>query len=52
MRRLHKAYDFKVYAGAGHGFLRAQEDMAGANATATQDAWPRTLAWFRKYLHT
>lgn len=50
MRQLHKTYDYKIYAGAGHGFLRAQEDMAGANATATHDAWERTIAWFQKYL--
>jgi carboxymethylenebutenolidase len=52
MRQVHKTYEYKIYPGAGHGFLRAQEDMAGANATATQDAWPRTIAWFRKYLRT
>lgn len=50
MQRLHKTYVPKVYPGAGHGFLRAQDDQNGANATATQDAWPRTIAWFRQYL--
>ena len=52
MKQLHKTYEHQVYAGAGHGFLRAQDDMAGANANATHDAWPRTIAWFKKYLHT
>jgi carboxymethylenebutenolidase len=50
MQRLHKTYTGKVYPGAGHGFLRAQEGQNGANATATSDAWPRTIAWFRQYL--
>jgi carboxymethylenebutenolidase len=50
MRRIHKTYEFKIGDGAGHGFLRARADMA--NETATRDAWPRTIAWFRKYLHT
>jgi len=24
--------------------------MNGANMTAIQQAWPKTIAWFRKYL--
>src|ERR1700722_9397497 len=50
MRTLHKVEEPHVYAGAGHGFLRAQEGQDGANAKAASDAWPRTVAWFRKYL--
>jgi carboxymethylenebutenolidase len=50
MDRLHKTYRDTIYAGAGHGFLRAQDGQNGANAAATSDAWPRTIAWFRKYL--
>jgi carboxymethylenebutenolidase len=54
MERLHKTYTDRIYAGAGHGFLRAQDDahdaQGSANAEATRDAWPRTLAWFHKYL--
>ncbi|MBX3174174.1 MAG: dienelactone hydrolase family protein [Gemmatimonadaceae bacterium] len=38
-----------VYAGAGHGFLRAQEQAA--NADAARKAWPETIGWFRKYLN-
>jgi dienelactone hydrolase len=38
------------YEGAGHGFLRAQEDRAGANLKATQNAWPRTVAFLREQL--
>jgi len=47
---LHKRYEFHIYPGAGHGFLRAQDGEQGANAAATQDAWPRTITWFRTYL--
>jgi carboxymethylenebutenolidase len=54
MQRLHKTYVDRIYAGAGHGFLRAQDDahdeIGSANATATADAWPRTVAWFHQYL--
>ena len=50
MKTMHKIYDPHVFAGAGHGFLRAQTAQNGANMTATQQAWPATINWFRKYL--
>jgi carboxymethylenebutenolidase len=50
MKRLHKTYEPHVFEGAGHGFLRAQTGNNGANMTATQQAWPATIRWFRKYL--
>ncbi|MFN2399586.1 MAG: dienelactone hydrolase family protein [Gemmatimonadaceae bacterium] len=50
MRALGKTYEKEIYAGAGHGFLRAQDAQNGANLEATRRAWPRTIAWFRKYL--
>jgi carboxymethylenebutenolidase len=50
MRAAHKTYESHIYDGAGHGFLRAQDGQNGANAAATQDAWPRTITWFRTYL--
>jgi len=50
MRALGKTYEHNIYAGAGHGFLRQQTGMNGANMTATQAAWPATISWFRKYL--
>jgi carboxymethylenebutenolidase len=40
-------YEHHEFAGAGHGFLRAQD---GANLDATKQAWPMTVAWFRKNL--
>jgi carboxymethylenebutenolidase len=50
MRKLRKTYDWHIYPGAGHGFLRNQSGEAGANERAARDAWPRTITWFRRYL--
>ena len=50
MRRLGRRYDPFLFAGAGHGFLRDQTGRNGANLSATQQAWPRTVAWFRTFL--
>jgi len=48
MTRLGKTYETEVYDGAGHGFLRAQQDRDGANARAAAAAWPRTVAFLRE----
>lgn len=50
MKKLGKFYEPNVYEGAGHGFLRAQEEREGANLKATQKAWPRVIAFLRKHL--
>jgi carboxymethylenebutenolidase len=50
MRRLGRTYEHQVFPGAGHGFLRQQDGQNGANQAAAQAAWPRTIAWFRRYL--
>jgi carboxymethylenebutenolidase len=50
MGPLGKSYEVEIYPAAGHGFLRAQADRAGANMRATQAAWPRTIAFFREHL--
>ncbi len=50
MKKLGKVYEPHVYEGAGHGFLRAQDDRGGANLKATQSAWPRTVAFLREHL--
>jgi carboxymethylenebutenolidase len=50
MRVLGKTYVQHIYDGAGHGFLRQQSGANGANMTATQQAWPATIAWFKRYL--
>jgi len=52
MRALGKTYTYHVYEGAGHGFLRQQSGQNGANLAATQQAWPATIAWFRRHLGT
>ena len=50
MKALGKTFTHYSYEGASHGFLRQQSGQAGANLTATQQAWPATIAWFRRYL--
>jgi carboxymethylenebutenolidase len=50
MRALGKTFQPHIFAGAGHGFLRAQEGQNGANLTASTQAWPLTIAWFRRHL--
>lgn len=50
MKALGKTFMHYSYEGAAHGFLRQQSGQAGANLTATQQAWPATIAWFRRYL--
>ena len=47
---LGKTYEVEIYEGAGHGFLRAQADREGANMSATEQAWDRTVAFFREHL--
>jgi carboxymethylenebutenolidase len=49
MKKLGKVYETEIYEGAGHGFLRAQSGRDGANLKATQQAWPRMLAFLRKH---
>jgi len=48
--RLGRSYEAEVFEGAGHGFLRAQALRDGANLRATQQAWPRALAFLREHL--
>jgi len=50
LKKLNRAYEYEIYEGAGHGFLRAQAGRDGANLRATQKAWPRMLEFLRKYL--
>jgi carboxymethylenebutenolidase len=50
LKSLHQTYQPNIFTGAGHGFLRDQMGMNGANMAAAQAAWPATIAWFRKYL--
>ena len=50
MTPLGKTYEVEIYEGAGHGFLRAQDGSEGANMRATDQAWPRTVNFFREHL--
>ena len=50
MKKLGKSYEPHIYEGAGHGFVRSQEERDGANHKATQQAWPRTIEFLRKQL--
>jgi carboxymethylenebutenolidase len=45
-----QSFESHIYPGAGHGFLRAQESRAGANLLAAEQAWSRTLSFFREHL--
>ena len=48
MRELKKSYAYNIFDGAGHGFLRAQDQPA--NLEAAKKAWPLTVEFFRKNL--
>ncbi len=50
MDELGKIFEIHTFDGAGHGFLRAQEDREGRNLTASMQAWPRTVRFFREHL--
>ncbi len=50
LRALGRTYVSNIYPGAGHGFLRQQTGMDGANLATARSAWPETISWFRKYL--
>ncbi|MFL5562338.1 MAG: dienelactone hydrolase family protein [Gemmatimonadaceae bacterium] len=50
MRAMGKQYTHQVFAGAGHGFLRAQDGMNGANLAAARGAWPMTINFLRTNL--
>jgi carboxymethylenebutenolidase len=49
MRRLGKSYESHIFEGAGHGFLRGQ-DNSPANLQASREAWPKTIAFLRDKL--
>lgn len=50
LRGLKRTYEHYLFDGAGHGFARDQAGRNGANLAAIQQAWPKAIAWFRKYL--
>jgi carboxymethylenebutenolidase len=50
MQRLGKSYEYHLYPGAGHGFLRAQSGREGANLKASEGAWKRTVEFLSSEL--
>lgn len=50
MEELGKFFQVEIFDGAGHGFLRAQEGREGRNLTASSQAWPITVRFFREHL--
>lgn len=50
MKRFGKSYEYHIFDGAGHGFLRQQSGQEGANMAATRQAWPLTVQFFRRHL--
>ncbi len=50
MKALRKPYEALILPGAGHGFLRQQDGLGGANLTAARTAWPKTVAFFQRTL--
>jgi carboxymethylenebutenolidase len=50
MAQYGKHFETATFAGAGHGFLRAQEDRQGANRVASEQAWRRAVGFLRQHL--
>lgn len=50
IKRSGKQYDYELFEGAGHGFLRQQSARDGANARAAERAWKRTIEFLKKHL--
>jgi len=50
MKELGKSFVTHTFKGAGHGFLRAQQERDNANLEASRKAWPATIEHLRKYL--
>jgi len=50
MKALGKPFEFRMFEGAGHGFLRQQTGRDGANLTAAQRSWPMAVTFLRTHL--
>ena len=50
MKRLGGRYETEIYDGAGHAFLRQQDQRDGANLRAAEKAWPRTVQFLKETL--
>lgn len=49
MKRLGKAYEYHIFDGAGHGFLRGQDNNE-PNTAASVQAWPKTISFLKSKL--
>jgi carboxymethylenebutenolidase len=47
MKALGKKYEYQVFDGAGHGFMRGSNEV---NAKAAEGAWPRAVAFLKANL--
>ena len=47
-----QSFEHEIYAGAGHGFFRAQSGQDGANLEAATKGWARALAFLRAHTET
>jgi len=52
LSRLGKSFDYEMFPGAGHAFMRVQNGQAGANLKAAQRAWPRAIGFLKKNLES
>ncbi len=50
MRATGRSFTARIYDGAGHGFLRQQDDRDGKNLAASAAAWAEALAMLRSAL--
>jgi carboxymethylenebutenolidase len=50
MKRLGKSYEAHTYPRTTHSFLWMQD--LGDNLPATEDSWPRAIAFYRQHLNT
>ncbi len=50
LKRLGKSFEYEVYPGAGHAFLRQQSGMAGSNMNAARKSWPRLIGFLKDKL--
>jgi carboxymethylenebutenolidase len=48
MKRLGKSYESHIYPKVTHSFVYFQD--LSVNRDAVADAWPRTIAFYNKYL--
>jgi len=47
IKKLGKVYEYEIYDGAGHGFLRQQSGREGANLQASEKAWSGCLVFLQ-----